>query len=113
MGYKLGFVLSLLFLVQLFALLGDIMSIQIIYTNIDAASITAGQLISRWGGINERVTEAVKNDAGAEIVQLEGSSVLVGQTFYYKVYKEYKPYVLQSESLEIAVCRSVIIGYYY
>lgn len=113
MASKLGFILSLLFLGQLFSLLGDIMSIQIIYTNLDALSVTAGQLISRWGGINDNVINLVQSESGAEIVMLDGSSQAVGETYYFKIYKDYKPNAIQDENLEIAVCRSVIIGYYY
>ena len=70
MGSKLGFILSLLFLVQLFAMVGDLMSIQFIYTNLDAVSVTAGYLISTKGQITNEVIELVKNEANATIEQI-------------------------------------------
>ena len=112
MGSKLGFILSLLFLVQLFAMVGDLMSIQFIYTNLDAVSVTAGYLISTKGQITNEVIELVKNEANATIEQIGDSPALLGSTFEYRISKSYNAMIIDQKAIEIAVVRSVVIGYY-
>jgi len=112
MGSKLGFILSLLFLVQLFAMVGDLMSIQFIYTNLDAVSLTAGYLISTKGQITDDVIELVKNEANATIEQIGDSPALLGSTFEYRISKPYDAMIIDQKAIEIAVVRSIVIGYY-
>ena len=112
MAYKIGFLLSLVFIVQLFVLAGDLMAIQVIYTNLDAVSITAGEIISRKGGITQEVIDLVEEEAQATITAVGDNTPLFGSAFRYRIAKEYDPFLLPSDNLEIAVTRSVVIGYY-
>ncbi len=112
MGSKLGFILSMLFLVQLFALVGDLMSIQFIYTNLDSVSVTAGYIISSKGEITSEVIELVQRETGATIKEIGESSHMIGQIFEYKIAKNYKAIIMSKEEIEIAVIRSIVIGYY-
>ncbi len=112
MGSKMGFILSLLFLVQLFALLGDMLSVQIIYNNLDAVSVNAGYLISRYGKVTPIVTNYVSEEAGATVVAISEGTGRIGDVYKYKISKTYKPLIIKNEDMEIAVMRSIIIGYY-
>lgn len=112
MGYKLSFILSLLLVVELFILAGDIFSSQIIYTNLDAASITAGNMISSKGGITDDVISFVKNNTGGEIAAVGDDSPLFGSIYTFKISKSYQSLNFFSGESEISVVRSVIIGYY-
>lgn len=112
MSYKVGFLLSLLFIVQIFVFAADIISAQIIYTNLDAVSVTAGNIISSKGGITNEVRTLVTEQAGATIVALGDETPLFGSIFEYKISKPYSPYFFASQTKEIAVVRSVVIGYY-
>lgn len=111
MGSKIGFILSLLFVAQLFAIVGDMMSIQFIYTDLDALSITVGTIISKEGKLSEQTIDLVK-EQGAKIVQIGDSSSLIGSVFKYKISKNYDALIIDKETMEIAVTRSVVIGYY-
>ena len=112
MAYKMGFLLSLIFIVQLFVLAGDLMAVQVIYTNLDAISVTAGEIISRKGGITQEVIDLVEQEAGATITAVGDNTPLFGSAFRYRIAKEYDPFLLSSDNFEIAVTRSVVIGYY-
>ena len=112
MAYKLGFILSLIFLVQLFILLGDIVSIQMINTNLDAVSVTAGYLISQSGRITDQVRNLVMNEAGATIESTGEESPLIGGLFTFKITREYEPLIIKEDVMEISVERSVVIGYF-
>ena len=111
MGYKMGFILSLIFIVQLFVIAGDVMSIQVIYTNLDAVSVTAGQAISKYGEITDSVVLLVENQAHAHIEALTSQTPSFGSIYEYRIYTSYTPYVISSEPMEICISRSVIIGY--
>lgn len=112
MGYKVGFLLSLIFIVGVFIFASDLMSIQFIYTNLDAVSVTAGHVISQKGGITEEVIQLVENQAGANIEPVGDATPMFGSLFEYKIYKSYKPHFIKEDTMEIAVLRSVVIGYY-
>ena len=111
MGYKIGFLLSLIFIVQLFVIAGDITSIQIIYTNLDAVSVTAGQAISKYGGITENVIRLVENEANAHIEAITTETPSFGSIYEYRIYTSYNAYVISKEPMEISISRSVVIGY--
>lgn len=112
MGYKLGFILSLLLVVELFILAGDLFSTQMIYTNLDAASITAGSIISSKGGITDEVRTFVRNETGGEIAAVGDETPLFGSIFTFKIFKYYQPMNSLLGESEISVVRSVVIGYY-
>lgn len=112
MGYKVGFLLSLIFIVQLFLMVGDLMAVQFIYTNLDALSVTVGQAISQSGEINEDIERLVENQAGAYIVPIGDENPVFGALYEYKIYKFYHPHYISNEDMEVAVIRSVVIGYY-
>ena len=112
MGSKMGFILSLIFIAQLFVMIGDLMSIQFIYTNLDALSLTVGQYISTKGEISEEIIRLVENEANAHIEPVGEEAPLFGSLYEYKIYTTYKPYIIQKDEMEISIIRSVVIGYY-
>ena len=112
MGYKVGFLLSLLLVIELFVLAGDIFSAQIIYTNLDAVSITAGNVISTKGGITDELRNYVREETGGEITAVGNEAPLFGSIYTFKISKEYNPMNSFTSNTEISVVRSVVIGYY-
>ena len=112
MGYKVGFLLSLLLVIQLFVLAGDIFTAQITYTNLDAVSITAGNVISSKGLITDELKSYVKEQTGGEIEAVGDETPMFGSIFTFKVSREYCPMNKFITQNEISVVRSVVIGYY-
>lgn len=112
MGYKVGFLLSLLLVVELFVLAGDILTAQIIYTNLDAISITAGNIISTKGEITEELKSYVRSETGGEISAVGDETPLFGSVYTFQISKDYKPMNGFTKQSQIVVVRSVIIGYY-
>ena len=112
MGSKVGFILSLLLVVELFVLAGDVFSAQIIYTNLDAVSITAGNVISTKGEITDELRNYVKSETGGEITPVGNETPMFGSVYTFKIAKEFKPMNGFTSKTEIAVVRSVVIGYY-
>ena len=112
MGYKVGFLLSLLLVVELFVLAGDIFTAQTIYTNLDAASVVAGNVISSSGGITENLRNYIREETGGEISPLGDETPQFGSIYTYQITKEFEPMNRFTKKSNITVVRSVIIGYY-
>ena len=112
MAYKVGFILSLLLVVELFILAGDVFTAQIIYTNLDAVSITAGNIISSKGQITDELKRYVKEQTGGEISAVGDEAPLFGSVYTFKITKEFNPMNKFTSATEISVVRSVVIGYY-
>ena len=112
MSYKLGFILSLLFVVELFLLAGDLFTSQIIYTNLDAASVIAGNVISSKGGITSEVVRYVEETTGGAIEAMSNETPRFGDVYEFKLSKSYKPLSGFGHVRTVSVVRGVVIGYY-
>ncbi len=112
MASKVGFILSLLLVVELFVLAGDVFTAQIIYTNLDAVSITAGNIISTKGEITDELKNYVRSETGGEISSVGNESPMFGSVYTFRITKEFNPMNRFTSKTEIAVTRSVVIGYY-
>ncbi len=112
MASKIGFILSLLLVVELFVLAGDVFTAQIIYTNLDAVSITAGNIISTKGEITDELKNYVRSETGGEISPVGNESPMFGSVYTFRITKEFNPMNRFTSKTEIAVTRSVVIGYY-
>ena len=88
MAYKIGFILSLIFVVQLFVLMGDIMAIQMIYTNLDAVSVTAGYLISQ----NGKITTKTNHSGGIQ------GGISNGEEIYFRVVFKPTPTIFKQQN---------------
>lgn len=110
MAYKLGMILSLVFVFQIFVLGGDIISIQFLYADIDSVSMTAGYMIAKEGSITNATQFVNSQNMLLECDSTEHPSF--GETWIYYVSKEYDPLIIKKEPMIIKVKRSAIIGYY-
>ncbi len=112
MGYKLGFILSMIFLAELFVFTGDLIAIQVIYTNLDAVSVVAGNLISSRGGLDEEIVNLVYDQSGGYIEAIGDETPMYGSVYHFKISREFNPWIMSSNPMNIAITRSVVIGYY-
>ena len=112
MAYKLGFILSSIFIVALFVMYGDIMAVQVIYTNLDAISVAAGCMISMKGRITNEVILLAEQEANAHIEPVGDQSGMFGSIYEFRLYTYYTPNMIADHDLEVSIVRSVVIGYY-
>ena len=103
MAYKLGLILSMLFIAMLFVFAGDLTSIQIIYTNLDAVSVVAGNLISSRGGLDDEIVNLVYEQSGGNIEAIGDETPMLGSIYEYKISREYTPWVMSNKPMEISV----------
>ena len=112
MSSNISFLLSLAFVLSMFAYAGDLCHMQMVYAQLDSLAISAGKLISRNWSINEDVIKLVSND-NAHIVSLNKESYILGEgdAFLFQIWKEYKSLAFSSETKQICINRSVVLGY--
>ncbi|MCI1244438.1 MAG: hypothetical protein LKG11_00550 [Bacilli bacterium] len=110
MSSKLGFLLSLLFLVPVLAYMGDLYSLQLIHADLDAVALQAGYQISRSNGLTSAIEDYVKESSGASIKALS-SEAYFGAEYKFVVYKDYAPLIIQSQTMVVSVTREAILGY--
>ena len=112
MAYKISFILSFIFVAQIFLMGADLISIQYIYSELDSLSISVGHMISLQGGLNQNIKEYVSLACGGEIYALNNEVPSYGNPYTFFIKKPFDPFVLSEESIDITVKRSVLIGYY-
>lgn len=111
MASKLSFILSLGFFLMAMLLGGDLITIQIISSQLDAMALQVAHRISYSGALTQATIDYVEADGKTHIVSLS-SGVKEGETYYFVLYRVYKPLILEPDDFPIAVKRGAIVGYY-
>ena len=114
MSSKIGTILSLVF-VALFVVLGcDIMSIQFLYSDIDAKSTTISYLISKNGYIDEFLVYSIERNYHVDFtcVSANCNSLKRGDIVEFQLSIQYQPIIVSKSKMTISVQRQAVIGYY-
>ena len=93
------------------AYVGDLTTIQQIYSVLDTVAVTAGHLISLEGGISKETKNYVRESAKAAIIPLGKEYMEVGGIFEFVVARKYEPIIISRDTMVLEVVRSVMIGY--
>ncbi|HMM01028.1 MAG TPA: hypothetical protein PKC96_06835 [Bacilli bacterium] len=111
MGSKIGFILSLVFVFQTFLLGGDILSIQIIRSDLDSLSQLIAQKISKIGKLDDSIKVIAANNQ-VEVKCISNCFPQFGDQLTFTLTHYYYPLIISSEEMMISITRSVVIGYY-
>ncbi len=112
MSYKMGFILSLIFIIQIFFLGSDILCVQVIYSELDAVSLTTEYMIAKDAGIRQETIDFVENAIGGTLVCTANCSPRFGDALVFEIAVEYDPLIMDDEPMRLVVERSALIGYY-
>lgn len=110
MGSSLGFLLSLFFSVQVVAYVGDLVSLQYVYSAMESVATTIGHMISIDGGITARAEEYAKDKIYAFILPITKVSQ-IGEIYEFALYKDYTPIIISSSTMSLHIEKSVMLGY--
>ena len=110
MSYKLGLLLSLVFLVVVFLFAGDMLCISAIRSDLDSIALTVSYRISMDGKVSDETKKWV-DQCGAKLT-LPYLAPRIGDIYSFEVSREYKPIIISSKAMTITVKRSTIVGYY-
>lgn len=111
MASKFGLMLSMIFVALFFAFGIDLMTVQFIYSDLDAKSISISYEISQYGTIDDALVLSIQNKYNVSFVCVDNCTPLFGDVVTYKLIKSYKPIVISKTPLEITIQRNAIIGY--
>jgi hypothetical protein len=112
MGYKWSFLLSLIFVIQLLLMTGDIAIIQMKQTQLQAFATTIGQRISREGQFNETLVSWAAT-SGYELDCLANCQPQFGDTLTYRLQMVHAPIIISDQPMALTVIRHAVIGVYY
>ena len=111
MSYNIGLMLSVVYMIAILLLGGDVYCLTSIRNNLDAIALTVAYRISLEGRLSNSTVEMVENE-GASIRDLTEYTPQIGGTVIFEVYKEYVPLVIQKSAIEIVVRRTTVVGFY-
>ena len=112
MSYKISFILSMIFVCMFFLFSGDMISLQFIYSDLDAKSVTISYLISDHGMLDENFISYIEHKYDISFISADNYSPLFGEEVTYVIAKTYKPLVMSSEIMTVSIQRTTVIGYY-
>lgn len=113
MSYKISFILSLVFVAMFFLFAGDMISLQFLYSDLDAKSITISYLISEHGQLDDTFINSIENKYQIDFVSADNYHPLFGDEVTYVIAKTYKPLIMGKEDMTVSVQRTTVIGYYH
>ena len=89
----------------------DLISIQFLYNDLDAKSVAISYKISQYGTVNESLKQNIEETFNVTFRCTSNCSPMFGDTVTYVISKEYKPMIIQKDTMTISVERNAIIGY--
>ena len=111
MGYKLGLLLSSVFMMMVLLFGGDLFCITTIRSSLDSLSLIVSYRIGIDGYVSDKTKNLVK-ESGASLIVYSSNIPRLGDTLEYGLFKEYKPLVISKNTIDISIKRSAIVGYY-
>ena len=112
MSYKIGLILSTVFIVLFFLLGMDMLSIQFAFSDLDAKSTSVAYQISEHGQIDNDFKTYLEQRYNVSISDISNQYPLFGEEVDYKLSREIRTLVVSNGSMNISIRRSAIIGFY-
>lgn len=110
MGSKLGFLLTLFFIVEVIAYSGDLYSIQAIHSLLDSTALTVAKKVSLDGYVTKETMDLiVKNNATIKVETTK--TMRPGDIFIFTLQRNYEPLIMSQSTMTVTVTRSTVVGY--
>ena len=112
MSSKIGLILSMIFVTMFFAMGLDLISVQIIYNDLDSKCIAISYQISKYGTVDEQIKSSIESTYKVRFTCIDNCSPKFGDVVTYQISKDYRPIIINSETMTISVERNAVIGFY-
>ena len=112
MASKWGFILSLMFVIQLLLITGDLAIIQARHSHLQSFATTLGQRISLEGGLFQS-HQTWATSEGLSLSCIANCQPKFGDTLSFKLEVMVDPLILSNDPLTLAIVRHTVIGIYY
>lgn len=112
MSYKVGLILSMIFVAMFFLFGADLITIQSAYSMLDAKANNISYLISRTGVVDENFINYVETTYNVDFDCPINLSPTFGEKVTYSISTNYQPMVISNEEMTITISRMTIVGFY-
>ena len=112
MSYKIGLLLSMIFVAMFFLFSADLISIQSVYSTLDAKANNISYLISRNGVIDDDFIQYVEHTYDVYFYCDYNLSPTFGEEITYSITTHYHPMIIDKNTMIISITRMTIVGFY-
>ncbi len=112
MSYKIGLILSMIFVAIFFLFGADLIGLQSAYSALDSKANYISYLIARNGVINEEFIEVVEQTFQVDFICELNLAPTFGEKITYTITSTYEPLIIDKQVMLIAIRRMTIVGFY-
>ncbi len=112
MSYKVGLILSTVFIVLFFLLGMDMLTIQFAFSDLDSKSTAIAYSIAEHGLIDEDFKSFIEQKYNVEMSNISNQYPLFGEEVDYTLSRSVKTMLVSNGNMNISIKRSAIIGYF-
>ena len=112
MSYKVGLILSMIFVALFFIFGADLLTLEGVYSSLDSKANNISYLISRNGTIDDSFINYVENTFLVTFDCPKNQSSTFGEKIIYQISTTYHPLVISRQEMTISIKRMTIVGFY-
>lgn len=112
MSYKIGLILSMVFVAMFFLFGADLISIQSVYSSLDSKANNISYLISRSGVIDEEFINYVESSYYVDFDCPINLTPTFGEEITYSISTKYRPMIIDKQEMTIVISRMTVVGFY-
>lgn len=112
MSYKIGLILSMIFVALFFLFGADLISLQGAYSVLDSKANNISYIISRNGVIDDNFINYIETTFSVTFDCPKNSSPEFGEKIIYSISAPYRPLILSKQEMTIVISRMTIVGFY-
>ena len=112
MSYKIGLLLSMIFVALFFVFGADLISLQSAYSMLDAKANNISYIISRNGVIDTDFKYYIETTFNVEFICDINPAPEFCEKIFYEIKTTYSPLIISDEEMTLSVKRMTIIGFY-
>ena len=112
MSYKIGLILSMMFVALFFLFGADLITLESVYSGLDAKANNISYIISRRGVVDDELINYIQSTYNVTFNCDLNPTPIFGETIFYQVSTTYRPLVISKNEMIIVVERMTIVGFY-
>ena len=112
MSFKVGLILSMVFVALFFLFGADLITLESVYSTLDAKANNISYLISRNGVVDNDFINYIEATFSVDFECPKNTSPTFGEKVIYTISTTYCPLVISKTEMTVAIQRMTIIGFY-
>ena len=112
MSYKVGILLSMVFVAMFFLFDADLITLQSAYSSLDAKANNISYLISRAGVIDDAFKSHISTIYKVEFDCDNNLNPTFGEEIIYSISTKYQPMIIGKSEMKITISRMTVVGFY-